>query len=72
MTLITNRSGIGAPVRATPASSVRVPDRLDVKALRQRLGLTQMELARRDGLSLGSIHNGEPGCRQPDGPAWIG
>ncbi len=44
---------------------------IDVKAIRQHLGLTQMEFACRYGLSLGSVRNWEQGCRQPEGPARI-
>lgn len=66
MTTVTDRSNIDAPVGETPASGIRVPERLDVKAIRQRLGLTQTAFARRYGLSLGSIRNWEQGCRQPD------
>ena len=71
MTTVTDRRKIDARVGSTPISGGRSPDRLDVKAIRRRLGLTQMEFARRYGLSLGSIRNWEQGCRQPDGPARI-
>ncbi len=58
-------------METTPASDIRVFSQLDVKAIRQRLGLTQMAFARRYGLSLGSVRNWEQGCRQPEGPARI-
>lgn len=63
MTPVTDRSRIDAPERPTPASGSRVPARLDVKATRQHLGLTQMAFASRYGLSLDSICNWEQGCR---------
>ena len=41
----------------------------EVKALRERLDLTQAEFARRFGLSIDSLRQWEQGRREPDGAA---
>ena len=48
---------------------VHVPERIDVKAIRTRLGLSQIAFAQRFGFSVQSIRNWEQGVRQPEGPA---
>jgi putative transcriptional regulator len=53
------------------AHTVRVPDTVDVKAIRKRLGLTQAAFAQRYGFELSSIRNWEQGRRQPEGPARL-
>jgi putative transcriptional regulator len=53
------------------AHTVRVPDTVDIKAIRKRLGLTQVAFARRYGFELSSIRNWEQGRRQPEGPARL-
>jgi putative transcriptional regulator len=47
---------------------VRVPA-VDVRKLRNGLGLSQAQFAARFGFSLDSIQNWEQGHRQPEGPA---
>ena len=49
---------------------VKVP-LVDVKALRQRLGLTQREFAQRFSFSVRSVQNWEQGRRSPEGPARV-
>ena len=49
---------------------VKVP-LVDVKALRQRLGMTQNEFARRFSFSVRSVQNWEQGRRVPEGPARV-
>ena len=49
---------------------VKVP-LVDVKALRQRLGLTQREFAQRFSFSVISVQNWEQGRRTPEGPARV-
>jgi putative transcriptional regulator len=49
---------------------VKVP-LVDVKALRQRLGLTQREFAQRFSFSVRSVQNWEQGRRTPEGPARV-
>jgi putative transcriptional regulator len=46
--------------------SVHIPEHVDVKAIRSRLGLSQMSFAARFGLSLYAIRNWEQGKRQPE------
>lgn len=44
----------------------RAPDKVDVKAIRERLGLTQAAFAARFGLELDSVRNWEQGRYAPD------
>ena len=46
-----------------------VPEVLDVKAIRSRLGLTQAAFAARFGFDLRAVENWEQGRRQPERPA---
>ena len=55
-------------VAATPR---RVPETVDVRALRGRLGLTQLEFAARFGLDLDAVQNWEQGRTRPDRNARI-
>ena len=48
---------------------VRVPERIDVAALRRRLGMSQAAFAARFGFSVKNIQNWEQGSRRPEGPA---
>lgn len=64
--LVAHARGENIPVRVT---QVTVPDDVDVKAIRERLGLTQLQFAARFGFSLGSIRNWEQAHRRPEGPA---
>jgi putative transcriptional regulator len=48
---------------------VRVPARVDVKAIRRRMGMTQREFAIRFGFSLETLKNWERGHRRPEGAA---
>jgi len=50
---------------------VMVPDTVDVKAIRRKLGYTQANFAVRFGFKLRSIKNWEQGARQPEGPARV-
>ncbi|MDX1433822.1 MAG: helix-turn-helix domain-containing protein [Gammaproteobacteria bacterium] len=43
-----------------------VPEHVDVRAVRQKLGLSQAKFAARFGFSINSIRNWEQGRRQPD------
>ena len=53
------------------AREVKVPQSVDVKAIRKKLGLTQSEFAMRFGFSLGTVRNWEQGHRGPEGPARV-
>lgn len=46
-----------------------VPDTLDVKAIRSRLGLTQADFAARFGFDVRAVENWEQGRRHPERPA---
>lgn len=48
---------------------VKVPQSVDVQAVRHKLGMSQREFALRFGFSLGTVQNWEQGHRAPDGPA---
>ncbi len=48
---------------------VHVPEQVDVKAIRRRLGLSQRRFAERFGFKLDAIQNWEQGRRRPDGAA---
>lgn len=50
---------------------VKVPESIDVQAVRRKLGLSQREFALRFGFSLATIRNWEQGHRAPDGPARV-
>jgi putative transcriptional regulator len=47
---------------------VHVPERIDVKAIRSRLGMTQEEFAACFGFSVNTLRHWEQGKRQPEGP----
>lgn len=47
---------------------VHVPERIDVRAIRVRLDMTQEEFARRFGFSINTLRHWEQGKRQPEGP----
>jgi putative transcriptional regulator len=48
------------------AYQVHIPEKIDVKAIRQQMGLSQPAFANRFGLSLYTLRNWEQGKRQPD------
>jgi putative transcriptional regulator len=50
-----------------PVRYVEVPDFVDVRAIREKAGLTQAEFARRYGISPRSLQEWEQGRRQPEG-----
>jgi putative transcriptional regulator len=47
---------------------VTVPRQIDVRAIREKLGVTQEEFAARFGFSASVIRQWEQGQRQPEGP----
>jgi len=49
----------------------QVPQRVDVRAIRERLGLSQGEFALRFGFSLGTLRHWEQGRRHPEGSARV-
>lgn len=53
------------------ATVVHVPEQVDVKAVRKRLGLSQTAFAARFGVSIGTLRDWEQKRRRPEGPARI-
>ena len=49
---------------------VHVPAKIDVKAIRIRLDMTQQEFAGRFGFSVNTLRHWEQGSRQPEGPIF--
>jgi putative transcriptional regulator len=47
---------------------VQVPVRIDVRAIRAKLGVAQAEFAGRFGFSINTLRHWEQGKRQPQGP----
>ena len=47
---------------------VHVPEHVDVKAIRTKLGLTQQAFAGRFGFSINTLRHWEQGKREPEGP----
>ena len=52
---------------ALPMRYANVPEEVNVKAIRSRLGLSQAEFARRYAVSQRSLQEWEQGRRRPDG-----
>jgi putative transcriptional regulator len=50
------------------AYRVHVPEKIDVRAIRASLGMTQEEFAGRFGFSVNTLRHWEQGSRQPEGP----
>ena len=50
------------------AYRIHVPKKIDVKAIRTRLDMTQEEFAARFGFSVNTLRRWEQGSRQPEGP----
>ena len=51
------------------AYRVHVPQAIDVKTIRAKLGMTQQQFAARFGFSVNTLRHWEQGLRQPEGPA---
>ena len=47
---------------------VHIPADIDVKAIREKLALTQTQFAARFGFSVNTLRHWEQGKRQPEGP----
>ena len=45
---------------------VYIPENIDVKSIREKMGLSQSSFANRFGLSIYALRNWEQGKRQPD------
>ena len=55
----------------TKVTVVHVPKTIDVRTLRERLGMTQEEFAFQFGFSIGTVRHWEQGCRYPAGSARV-
>lgn len=53
----------------TIVREVKVPESVNVQAVRRKLGFSQREFALRFGFSLSTVRNWEQGHRAPEGPA---
>jgi putative transcriptional regulator len=58
-----------AAVRSGATLRVHVPDEIDVKAIRRKLGMTQRQFAASFGFGLDAVQNWEQGRRRPEGAA---
>ncbi len=47
---------------------IHVPEKIDVKAIRAKLNMTQEEFAGRFGFSINTLRHWEQGSRLPEGP----
>lgn len=53
----------------TSRYAVHIPEDIDVKAIRDKLDMTQEEFAGRFGFSINTLRHWEQGRRVPEGPA---
>ncbi len=53
------------------AHRVELPERIDVKLGRRKLGLSQKDFAARFGISTATVRNWEQGRRRPEGAARV-
>ena len=53
------------------ARTVRVPDNINVKAVREKLGMSQPEFAINFGIPLATLRNWEQGRRRPEAMARV-
>lgn len=58
-------------VAPLPRRVIDVPDIVDVKAIRKRLGMSQRVFAETFGLKVASLRNWEQGRTEPEGPAKV-
>ena len=52
-------------------SEAHIPEKIDVRAIRKRLGMTQKEFSRQFGFALGTLRNWEQGHRNPQGASRV-
>ncbi len=50
---------------------LHIPRKVDVAAVRRRMGLSQAAFSSRIGVSAGTLRNWEQGRRMPEGPARV-
>jgi putative transcriptional regulator len=64
-------SGEDVPGVRVTYVKVNRPTPIDVRAVRQKLGLSQTRFAARFGFTAATVRNWEQGRTQPDGPARV-
>lgn len=57
--------------RGLEAVRVHVPQEVDVRAIRRKLGMSQAEFAARFAFDKKTVQNWEQGQRRPEGPARV-
>jgi putative transcriptional regulator len=57
--------------RSVAAGEVDVPARVDVRAIRRKLGLSQDAFAARFGISVATLRDWEQRRRRPEGPGRV-
>lgn len=57
--------------RKVRVHSVRVPELVNVRTVRRRIGMSQGEFAAQFGINPATLRNWEQGRRQPEGPARV-
>jgi len=68
---LTEAIGHAKGIRAGAGVRVFQPQAIDVKELRQRVGMTQEQFAARFGFSVATLRHWERGDRSPAGPALV-
>jgi putative transcriptional regulator len=57
--------------KKVPGLRMHIPEKIDVYAIRRKVGLSQVDFSSRIGVSPGTLRNWEQGRRTPDGPARV-
>ena len=68
-------SGLGDAIKHAKGQTSKVvvhePETIDVKAIRQKTGMSQQRFCATFGISLGTLRHWEQGLRSPRGPARV-
>jgi putative transcriptional regulator len=67
--ILRNVRNLRVAMRSGEALPVHVPERIDVKAIRRKLGMSQAQFAASFGFGLDAVQNWEQGRRRPEGAA---
>lgn len=65
------KEAVGHAQGSQAGVKVHKPGKIDVTAVRQRLGFTQAQFAARFGMSVATLRHWERGDRSPHGPALV-
>lgn len=55
--------------KGSKTNQIKIPEKIDVKAIREKLNMTRSEFASRFGIPLRTLEKWEQGARQPEGSA---